>query len=516
MVLRLCIATAVAAVVCAAVAGSALAAADPPTAATTSRSILPLAQDSTPGRPKTAPASDASCFALPPLPARPARVRSVTDFGATPNDATDDTDAIQRALNSLSPGEWLVFPPGRYQHSKSLHVKVPNTVLWGDGATLHATNPADQAVMLEADGASIYKFTLTGVTDKRRSAPWESRIAVFGGAKSARLLTGNVVRGNRITEAGDPGTPLANSSGSAAIFIYHATNFLVAENAVSRSLSDGIHVTAGSSYGRVLNNTVKETGDDMIAVVSYIGDPSTRAAEVAADFDARKALGLNHHIIIANNSVSGQYWGRGISVVGGENIVIEHNTIDRTTHGAAIYIARETSYLTFGVRNVLVRDNTISDVQTTTPVYTAGTVSSMAPKTGHGAIEVYSWLFEDEAADPKLADALSVQDIRIESNTIDRARNDGTRIGKGWGQVWSYTGKTKDGGSYTRKVTGGQVARITLVNNKMTSIAGQPIALHNPAEQFNIACNGNAKEGRPTAQSVCGGSPPPPMPDCPW
>jgi hypothetical protein len=188
-------------------------------------------------------------------------------------------------------------------------------VLWSEGATLHATNPAEEAVLLEADGASIYNFMLTAVTDKRRSAPWESRIAVFGGAKGARLLSGNVIRGNRVMEAGEPGSPMANSSASAAIFIYHAADFLVAENTVSRSLSDGIRVTAGSSYGRVLKNTVKETGDDMIAAVSYVGDPSTGADAVAADFDDRKGRGMSHHIVIAGNSVSGGYWGRGVSVV---------------------------------------------------------------------------------------------------------------------------------------------------------------------------------------------------------
>jgi parallel beta-helix repeat protein len=456
-----------------------------------------------------------SCSALPPLPARPARVRSVAEFGATPNDSVDDTDAIQRALNALSPGEWLVFPPGRYLQSKSLHVKVPNTVLWGDGATLHATNPNDMAVLIEADGASIYQFTLTAETSNRRTAPWESRIAVFAGSKPPRLLAGNVIRGNRVISGGDPGTPLANSSSSAAIFVYHATDFLVAENTVSRSLSDGIHITSGSSYGRVLNNTVKETGDDMIAVVSYIGDPSTSAEAIASDFDARKARGLNHHITIANNTVAGQYWGRGISVVGGENITIENNSIEGTTHGAAVYLARETSYLTFGVRNILVRNNTISDVQTTTPVYAAGTVSPSAAKTGHGAIEIYSWVFTDEAAIGWLKDALSVQNIRIESNTINRTRGDGVRIGTGSGRIWSYTGKAKDGPNFTRNLTGGPVGLIGLAGNKMTSIASQAIAINNlPTEQFNISCEANTADGKSASNRQCGGSPPPVVPAC--
>jgi len=472
-----------------------------------------LAADATGSR------STSACTALPPVPARSARVRNVTEFGATPSDSVDNTEAIQKALNGLSPGEWLVFPPGRYLHSKSLHAKVPNTVMWGEGATLHATNPADQAVWIEADGASIYKFTLTAVSDRRRTAPWESRIAVFGGSGSGgRLLSGNVIRGNRVIEGGEPGTPLANSTSTAGILMYHATNFLVAENTVSRSLADGIHVTSGSSYGRVLNNNVKETGDDMIAVVSYIADPSTSATAIAADFDERKARNLNHHILIANNTLSGQYWGRGIAVVGGENIIIEHNSIDRTTHGAAVYIARETSYLTFGVRNVLVRDNTITDVQTTNPQYTAGTVSPTAPKTGHGAIEIYAWLFTDEAANDRLRDALSVQDIRIESNTINRARGDGVRIGKGWGQTWSFTAKTKDGSSFTRNVTGGQVGRIVMKNNKIMSIAGQPLAIYNePPEQLKIACDANVHEGKAASHRVCSATPAPvAVPDCAW
>ena len=460
--------------------------------------------------------ASASCSALPALPARPAHVRSVAEFGVQPNDSVDHTDAIQRALNSLAPGEWLVFPPGRYTHSKSLHMKVANTVMWGDGATLHATNPSDQAIWIEADGASVYKFTMTAVTNTRRTTPWESRIAVFGGTNPPRLLTGNVVRGNKVLWGGDPGTPLQNSASSAGIFIYHATGFLVAENTVSRTLADGIHVTSGSSYGRIINNYVKETGDDMIAVVSYIGDPSTSAADVAANFAARRARDMNHHITISGNMVSGQYWGRGISVVGGENVTIENNSIDRTTHAAAVYLARETSYLTFGVRNVLVRNNSITDVQTTIPAYTAGTVSPNAPKTGHGAVEIYSFVFSDEAANSMLSSALSVQNILVESNTINRARNDGVRVGTGWGRTSSFTGKRSDGSSYTRSYTGGVVGLIGLTSNKMSAIGGQAIAINNrPTAQNNISCSGNTDDGGGASNGLCSGGVPVVAPACP-
>jgi Pectate lyase superfamily protein len=440
-------------------------------------------------------------------------VRSVADFGAVPDDNVDDTDAIQRGINALAAGEWLVFPKGRYLHSKSLRVKQTNAVLWSEGATLHATNPGDQAVWLEADGASVYNFTLTAVTRERRTTPWESRISIFGGANPLRMLKNNVIRGNRVVNAGDPGTPLQAASGSAGIFVYHATNFLVAENLVVRSLADGIHITQGSHNGKVLKNMVRESGDDMIAVVSYVGDATTSASAVAANFAERRARQLNHHITIADNDVEGQYWGRGITVVGGEHVTIERNNIRKTTHAAAIYLAREISYLTFGVRNVLVRNNLIQDVQTTNPVFVPDTASRNV--TGHGAVEIYAHLFTDEAANPTLASQLAVQNIRIENNTIERTRADGFRIGTGWGRTWSYSGRRSDGSSFTRSATGGQVGLIGVVNNKMSSIGSGAIAINNqPSVQFNVACEANTRDGRAASHGLCLGVKPSVTPVC--
>jgi hypothetical protein len=190
-------------------------------------------------------------------------------------------------------------------------------------------------------------------------------------------------------------------------------------------------------------------------------------------------------------------------------VTIENNTIDRTTHAAGIYLARETSYLTFGVRNILVRNNTITDVQTTAPTYVAGTVKPDAPKARHGAIEIYSWLYSDEATNDKLKDALAVQDIRVESNTINRTGADAVRIGTGWGRVWSYTAKAKEGGSFTRNLTGGPVGRIALNGNKMSGVGYQPIAINNlPTEHYNISCEANTVDGKTVENKLCEGKAP--------
>ena len=98
------------------------------------------------------------CAELVPLMGPSGKARSVTEFGAVPDDGRDATAAIQRALDAMKPGEWLVFPPGRYVHSTRLRVQVPGVKLWGRGAHLHATNPADMAVMLMADGGEVLMF----------------------------------------------------------------------------------------------------------------------------------------------------------------------------------------------------------------------------------------------------------------------------------------------------------------------------------------------------------------------
>lgn len=430
---------------------------------------------------------------LPALPSAPAGARRVTDFGAVPNDNVDDTAAIQRALDSLREGEWLVFPPGKYLHNKSLLVNVKGAKLWGDGAVLHGTNPSDQALWIRADNVEVYRFTKTAVTESRRSTPWESGIAIYGQQNGAVPVYGTVIRGNRITYAGAPGTNLQASASSAGILVYRARNFLVAENTVERSLSDGIHMTGGSRNGRVLNNIVRENGDDMIAVVSYIGANWTASA--LADrywLDRTREAGEVRDVLIANNDVSGQYWGRGVSVVGGSNVTIQNNRISRTTGAAAIYLAREQVYHTFGDYNILVKDNTIDDNQVSPPVFVptgasfTGLQTTLASgvKSGQGAIEIYSTADSAELQAAAGTQHLSVQSIRLENNTINRVAFAGIRIG-------NYSPPNS-------------IYRIAVINNRMTNVP------YNPAMQVftsgisqPLYCSGNTDDGAPITGQLC-------------
>src|SRR5215831_7946887 len=122
-------------------------------------------------------ATSPNCLRVPAAPTPPGQ-RQVSDFGALPDDNRDDTAAIQRALDSLRAGQTLVFSPGRYQISHSLHVRNPGITITGPNATIHATNPDDQALVIEADNTTVASLTFTAVTDVRRSAAWHSRIVI--------------------------------------------------------------------------------------------------------------------------------------------------------------------------------------------------------------------------------------------------------------------------------------------------------------------------------------------------
>ena len=66
----------------------------------------------------------------------------------------------------------------------------------------------------------------------------------------------------------------------------------------------------------MIKNTVRENGDDMIAVVSYMASDGTAIGSMTSSMTTLRDQRLNRNILITDNDVKGQYWGRGITVVG--------------------------------------------------------------------------------------------------------------------------------------------------------------------------------------------------------
>lgn len=440
-----------------------------------------------------------SCLQAPAIPQLPAGgLIDVTDFGAVPDDDGDDTVFIQRAISSARPGQWVYFPPGRYLQSKSLAVLQPGITLWGQGATIHATNPADQAIFLKADNSRIYGFTLTAVTQGRRSEPWTTRIAAFGLEAPSRFIRGIVIQGNRIVPAQETsGSPLSQSASAAGILLLAVRDFTVADNVVRRSLADGIHVTGGSVNGRVVGNHVSETGDDMIAMVSYLAkDWRQQMASQSGWMLRHREDTLVRNVWVSGNTVTDSFWGRGISVVGGEGVSIVNNDIARVSTAAGVLVARESGFHTHGVHHVVVQSNRISDVQTLPPVYVPsggnftdlfGLLSNNGGRTNHGAIEIHNLSAATELASVTERDVLGVGDIVVAGNSVRRAYRDGIRVGA-------------DSDSLG-------FGSITLVDNTVSGAASQAYENRLLGDvALPLTCSGNLQDGASADPRGCMGA----------
>jgi hypothetical protein len=338
----------------------------------------------------------------------------------------------------------LVLEKGkRYFKTGNIVVSSPGVHIWGYGASIYAKVPAPAdlkapaaaaiSIQLNAPRAAVYGLTIISNLQVRTGHPNGAGIVMAGADQE--------VIDNRVEYAGN------------GIFIRGASNFIVARNVVFRTSADGIHITSGSRDGRVLCNTVRETGDDMIAVVNYgLGEPN---------------IG---NFRIEGNDVGGNYWGRGITVVGGKDITIRRNRISETTHAAAIYIASESSYKTANVRNVIVEGNEIRDTQTTTPKYNPRT--DAAGKSGNGAIMIMGQGRQE------------VRDVIVRNNKIDRAFRDGIAV----------LGNSCD---------------IGVQSNTMTSLGGAPVKIQSGASSdCRIACSGNTADRGPPDGTKCSGSMP--------
>lgn len=262
---------------------------------------------------------------------------SIKSHGARGDGVSDDTTAMQNSLNAAGAGRVVLVPAGTYIQTNTLDIP-SGVTLKGDPAgagTIKATNPDRQAIYLRGTNSNLIGMTLTSTATVRRESDWHQRVVL-------EHSTGSIVSDNQII------------GGSAAgIFAFGAKNYKIVSNTIRETLADAIHNTNKSSFGEVRDNTVETSGDDGVAVVSYMKDG-----------------GYTHHITITGNVINNPK-ARGISVVGGTNVLVENNSI-KHTRAAGIYLNSEVSYQTYAVKDVTVNNNVIDEANYETPIHHAG------------------------------------------------------------------------------------------------------------------------------------------------
>jgi Pectate lyase superfamily protein len=292
-------------------------------------------------------AVDSAALAQSRMNARPwlaAETSNVCDFGAKGDGVTDSRAAIQKAFDYAKANGLDVFiPAGTFVHSGTLSADGIRVFGTGDASILKASTYGQEALFLRGDGVALTDLHLIGVGGTRLTSDNSQKVVVQGATNFAieRVHIEKTSTGGMKINGGAYGH--------------------IADNLVENTHADSIHMTSASHDILVERNRVLYSGDDGIAVVTYGGGTAP----------------MNHDITIRDNEVLYNTWGRGISVLGGSNVLIEHNTVAGGTNDrAGIYIAAEYQYNTQAVHNVRVTGNTITDAGGTT--------------TGHGAITLYN------------------------------------------------------------------------------------------------------------------------------
>jgi hypothetical protein len=244
---------------------------------------------------------------------------------ATPGQ--DNTAALKRALlDAKAQGRSVFIPAGVWAYSDCLDVEGE---FYGDGdeSVLFSLNPERAAIFLRGNGAKVHHLRLSGVpTGPRKSNLEVKRVVVSGGAINFAVED-----------------LLIDTGQGAGIFMTGVSWGTIARNRITNTLADSIHITGISSHILLEHNEAWDCGDDGIAVVSY---------------QAQNAP--CHHITARHNKIRDQRSGRGMSVIGGEDILYEHNFVDNNIHAAGMILARESgAYITFAPQRVTLRRNTI-------------------------------------------------------------------------------------------------------------------------------------------------------------
>jgi hypothetical protein len=241
---------------------------------------------------------------------------SVVDFGAIPDDGTDDTVAIQNCINAAqAQGMSVWIPAGVFSISNRLAAT---------GVTI--------------EGAGMWYTTLYRNVPLPTPPGLRSELNVASGVVRDLFIDGNAVSRRR-EDGSDYGINIGGASGwlIERVWIQHATaaiwasgtDGVVRDCRVSHTWADGINLNNGSAYnadklGRRLtaqNNFVRGAGDDSFAINSTLSGGAVNME------DAR----------LLNNTSIAPWWANGLRIAGGKSSIVQDNFIaDPTTHNGMI------------------------------------------------------------------------------------------------------------------------------------------------------------------------------------
>jgi hypothetical protein len=138
---------------------------------------------------------------------------------------------------------------------------------------------------------------------------------------------------------------------------------------VRGTLADAVHMTDGTSHVTVFDCDAEGCGDDGIAVVSK-----------------REQAAICSNIRAYHNRVRNSRGGRGLTVVGGQDVAYTDNFVENVLSGAGILVAQEDAYTTRGCKNVTVANNTVRNCGNVANGHTMVMVHSSGTEPNEGVL----------------------------------------------------------------------------------------------------------------------------------
>jgi hypothetical protein len=245
---------------------------------------------------------------VPAALSMPAGFLSITSYGATPNDGTDDTTAFKNAVaaaQAQTKGLWI--PPGRF----IITDRVTLTIITIRGAGPWYSQLQGLKCNLFGNGGNIKlsDFKLDGLTTTRTSGAQGNGSTGIEGVFGPGSVVSNVWVEHTV-----PG-----------MWINGPTDGLLITGCRMRNtFADGINLAFGVVNTTVKHCNVRNTGDDGMAMWS----------------DTEYGTALNQNNLYQNNTIQVPLLANGIGIYGGNNNAAVNNWIkDIVWNGAGIQIA---------------------------------------------------------------------------------------------------------------------------------------------------------------------------------
>lgn len=286
---------------------------------------------------------------------------NVKAFGAKGDGTTDDTSAIQTALNSVKNSGGLVFiPPGTYLYSTPLRIGSSVTVEGaGRGLSIIKQKNNNMPGGGQDDGAAFinYNFSLSTSTDQNIEI---RNLTVDGNYQNNPDIAAGSAGGISMTYATDVriiNVEIANVDGYGGIY-YGAQNLSDSGGYLSRNLPgitvsecfihDSTSTTAGGSYGSGMFLSAQQS----VHLDVHDNFLLNNRTAIYLEDSASQADIHDNHITNTSNGPTGS----GVSVEQGNGpstqVNVHHNTISYMSYGVTVGGN--------GIRAVIVDGNIIS------------------------------------------------------------------------------------------------------------------------------------------------------------